>query len=65
MGEREELHIMINKNCVCPKVSSPNSMGCKQAVPAILHEDQTMWVHYPGMKEPIPLKGKAKRSANG
>ncbi|MEU2155431.1 DddA-like double-stranded DNA deaminase toxin [Streptomyces sp. NPDC019396] len=65
MGKGKELHIVINKNYVCPKVSSPNSMGCKQAVPAILYEDQTMWVHYPGMKEPIPLKGKAKRPTSG
>ncbi|KEG44406.1 DddA-like double-stranded DNA deaminase toxin [Streptomyces griseorubens] len=61
MGAGKELHIVINTNYVCPKVTSPNAMGCKQAVPAILYEDQTLYVHYPGMKEPVELKGKAKR----
>ncbi|MFI8105364.1 DddA-like double-stranded DNA deaminase toxin [Streptomyces sp. NPDC086023] len=57
----KEMHFVINKNYVCPKVSSANSMGCQDAVPALLYEDQTMWVHYPGMAEPMPLRGKAKR----
>jgi hypothetical protein len=61
MGTGKELHIAINTNYVCPKVSSPNAMGCKQAVPAILYEDQTLYVHYPGMKDPVELKGTAKR----
>lgn len=64
MGKGKELHIVINKNYVCPKVSSSNSMGCKQDVPAILYEDQTIWVHYPGMKDPLPLRGKVKRPAS-
>ncbi|WP_432087343.1 DddA-like double-stranded DNA deaminase toxin [Streptomyces sp. bgisy095] len=57
----KEMHFVINKNYVCPKVSSPNSMGCQDAVPALLYDDQVMWVHYPGMAEPMPLRGKAKR----
>ncbi|MFI1727660.1 DddA-like double-stranded DNA deaminase toxin [Streptomyces acidicola] len=61
MGEAKELHIVINTNYVCPRVTAPNSMGCKQAVPAILYEDQTLYVHYPGMAGPVKLKGLAKR----
>ncbi|MEU0381040.1 DddA-like double-stranded DNA deaminase toxin [Streptomyces cyaneofuscatus] len=61
MGDDQELHIAININYVCPKISSPNSMGCQQAVPAILYEGQTLWVYYPGMKSPKELKGIAKR----
>ncbi|GGW36773.1 DddA-like double-stranded DNA deaminase toxin [Streptomyces griseoloalbus] len=52
-----EIHIVINTNYVCPRVSTPGSMGCKQAVPAIVYDDQTLVVHYPGMKEPQKLKG--------
>ncbi|MEW2452144.1 DddA-like double-stranded DNA deaminase toxin [Streptomyces parvulus] len=61
MGRGRELNIVINANHVCPRVSSSGSMGCKQAVPAILYEDQTIWVHYPGMSEPQKLKGTRKR----
>ncbi|MFI9614076.1 DddA-like double-stranded DNA deaminase toxin [Streptomyces sp. NPDC052023] len=61
MGVGKELHIVINTNYVCPRVTTRNSMGCKQAVPAILYEDQTLYVHYPGMAEPEELKGLAKR----
>jgi hypothetical protein len=61
MGKGKKLHIVINTNYVCPKVSSPNSMGCKQAVPAILYEDQTLYVHYPGASDALELKGTAKR----
>ncbi|MFE9614206.1 DddA-like double-stranded DNA deaminase toxin [Streptomyces sp. NPDC006012] len=61
MKEGTELHIVINTNYVCPKVTTENSMGCKQAVPAILYEDQKLYVHYPGMAEPEELKGLAKR----
>ncbi|MEW5539330.1 polymorphic toxin-type HINT domain-containing protein [Streptomyces cyaneofuscatus] len=61
MGDDQELHIAININYVCPKISSPTSMGCQQAVPAILYEGQTLWVYYPGMKSPKELKGIAKR----
>lgn len=65
MGKGAELHIVINTNYVCPKVASRNAMGCKQAVPAILYEDQKIWVHVPGLSEPIPLKGVAKRGGGG
>ncbi|MET9881325.1 polymorphic toxin-type HINT domain-containing protein [Actinacidiphila glaucinigra] len=57
-----ELHIVINNNYVCPKVNTRNAMGCKQAVPAILYDDQIIWVHVPGLPKPIPLEGVAKRS---
>ncbi|MFF6835188.1 polymorphic toxin-type HINT domain-containing protein [Streptomyces sp. NPDC012438] len=61
MGKGRELHIVINKNYVCPKVDSDEALGCKQVVPAILYEDQTLWVHYPGREEGLPLRGTAKR----
>ena len=57
-----EIHIVINTNYVCPRVSTPGSMGCKQAVPAIVYDDQTLVVHYPGMKEPQKLKGAQVRN---
>ncbi|WP_328969091.1 polymorphic toxin-type HINT domain-containing protein [Streptomyces sp. NBC_00239] len=60
-GGSGDMHIVINKNYVCPRVSGANAAGCRQAVPAILYEDQTLWVHYPGMAKGIPLKGTAKR----
>ncbi|MFF3982282.1 DddA-like double-stranded DNA deaminase toxin [Streptomyces sp. NPDC001828] len=60
-GGPGDMHIVINKNYVCPKVASENAAGCRQAVPAILYEDQTLWVHYPGFEKGIPLKGTVKR----
>ncbi|MEU1618870.1 hypothetical protein ABZ479_16440 [Streptomyces sp. NPDC005722] len=65
MGEGVELHIVINAGYVCPKVANRNAKGCKQAVPAILWEDQMIWVHVPGLLDPLPLEGVVKRGGDG
>uniref|UniRef100_UPI003C7BCF6C polymorphic toxin-type HINT domain-containing protein n=1 Tax=unclassified Streptomyces TaxID=2593676 RepID=UPI003C7BCF6C len=57
----DTVHLVINKNYVCPKAESVVDMGCQQSVPAVLYEDQTLVVHFPGMKEGLPLPGLAKR----
>lgn len=60
MGKRgDEVHVVINKNFVCPRVDGPTDVGCKQTVPAILPEGMTIYVHYPGYKDPKPLEGTA------
>lgn len=57
----ETLHIVINKNYVCPKANDVVQEGCQQTVPAILFEDQTLCVWMPGANSAFPLPGKAKR----
>lgn len=57
-GGPGEMHIVINKNYVCPKAGAKIEAGCQQAVPAILYTDQTLVVHYPaGEPDPIVLRG--------
>ncbi|MCJ0875839.1 DddA-like double-stranded DNA deaminase toxin [Streptomyces sp. AP-93] len=60
-GGPGEMHIVINKNYVCPKPGAGIAAGCQQAVPAMLYSDQTLVVHYPGMKDPIRLRGTVVR----
>ncbi|MGW5852398.1 DddA-like double-stranded DNA deaminase toxin [Streptomyces sp. NPDC055254] len=60
-GGPGEMHIVINKNYVCPKPGAGIAAGCQQAVPALLYTDQTLVVHYPGMKDPIRLRGTVAR----
>ncbi|MFE3123250.1 polymorphic toxin-type HINT domain-containing protein, partial [Streptomyces hydrogenans] len=61
MGPGAVLHIVINNNYVCPKVTTRGAIGCQQAVPSILYDDQELWVHFPGKEEGIKLKGTRKR----
>ncbi|MEV6204779.1 DddA-like double-stranded DNA deaminase toxin [Streptomyces sp. NPDC051771] len=58
------LHVVINKNYLCPKVTNAVQLGCKQTVPAILYEDQTLCVWLPGSNKGIPLDGKRKRKGS-
>jgi hypothetical protein len=58
------LHIAINKNYVCPRVTDKIQVGCKQTVPAILFEDQTLCVWVPGRREAIALTGTIKRAGS-
>lgn len=61
MGKKgDEVHVVINKNFVCPRVDGPTDVGYKQTVPAILPEGMTTYVHYSGHKEPKSLKGTAE-----
>ncbi|MCZ0209599.1 polymorphic toxin-type HINT domain-containing protein [Streptomyces sp. UMAF16] len=58
------LHIAINKNYVCPRATDKIQVGCKQTVPAILFEDQTLCVWVPGRKQAILLTGTIKRAGS-
>jgi hypothetical protein len=55
------LHIVINKNYLCPKVTDAVQVGCRQSVPAVLYEDQVLCVWVPGSSKAVPLPGKVKR----
>ncbi|MFI0242927.1 polymorphic toxin-type HINT domain-containing protein [Streptomyces sp. NPDC016845] len=57
----DALHIVINKNYLCPKATDAVQVGCKQSVPAILFEDQVLCVWLPGAKKAQALTGKVKR----
>lgn len=58
------LHIVINKNYLCPKVTDAVQVGCKQSVPAILYEDQFLCVWVPGSSKAVPIPGKVKRAGS-
>ncbi|PZT77935.1 hypothetical protein DNK56_19955 [Streptomyces sp. AC1-42W] len=61
MEKGKVLHVVINKNYVCPRVNRKGAMGCQQAVPAILYEDQVLCVWLPAAKTAVPLTGVVKR----
>ncbi|MFB9607345.1 polymorphic toxin-type HINT domain-containing protein [Streptomyces roseofulvus] len=63
-SEGDVLHIVINKNYLCPRVTDAVQVGCKQSVPAILFEDQILCVWVPGSSKAVPLPGRVKRSGS-
>ncbi|MFA7766352.1 DddA-like double-stranded DNA deaminase toxin [Streptomyces sp. NRRL S-448] len=61
-GEPGEMRFVINKDYICPKNPGPDALGCQNIVPAILYEDQSMRVFFPGgPSEGKLIRGTAKR----